>query len=152
MTESHGDEPRMTAVLADMLATGRAFRAPVTPSEIRLRARWSSLPRVDGKLVGAFAAVVLLVAVLVIAGPLHAKKPAPPAIYKGLAPAGWVAHSVYGLQVSVPRTWSVQTFGVCPDGQRPGTLFLGEPRSLGVLCPGYGLNTPIVSITAPPLA
>jgi hypothetical protein len=152
MTESHHDETGVTVALADMLATGRTFRAPVTASEIRMRARWSSLPRLDGKLVGAFAAVVLLVAVLVIAGPLHTTKASPSAAKKGTSPAGWVAHSVYGLQVSVPKSWSVQTFGGCPDGHRPGTLFLGEPRSLFVNCPAYRSNSSIVSITAQPVA
>jgi hypothetical protein len=153
VTESHNDETGVSAALADMLATGRTFRAPVMPSEIRMQARWSSLPRVDGKLVGAFAAVVLLVAVVVVAGPLHTKNPSPSAVDQGNAPAGWIPHSVYRLQVSVPKDWSVQPFasGECPDGQKAGTLFIGTPRFIAN-CPNYGSDTTVVSITAQPIA
>ena len=44
------------------------------------------------------------------------------------SPSDWIAHSAYGLQLSVPRTWSVQVFGQCPNGQKPGTLFIGTSR------------------------
>jgi hypothetical protein len=38
----------------------------------------------------------------------------------------WVAHSAYGLQLSVPKSWAVKYFENCP-GQGPGTLLIGTP-------------------------
>ena len=60
-------------------------------------------------------------------------------------PSGWVAHSAYGLQLAAPRTWSVQVFGQCPDGSRPGTLFIGTPP-YAVFCPEYGSTTTQVTM------
>jgi hypothetical protein len=40
--------------------------------------------------------------------------------------AGWVAHSAYGLQLSVPNSWHVAYFQNCPDGN-PGNLLIGTP-------------------------
>ena len=54
-------------------------------------------------------------------------------------PSGWVAHSAYGLQIAAPRTWSVQVFGQCPDGSRPGTLFIGTSQ-FDAFCPEYGAD------------
>lgn len=41
-------------------------------------------------------------------------------------PHGWVAHSAYGLQLSVPKDWTVAYSANCPS-QAPGTLLIGTP-------------------------
>lgn len=44
---------------------------------------------------------------------------------------GWVAHSAYGIQLSIPKSWKVTYFSPCP---RTGTLNVGAA--------GYTLNCP----------
>jgi hypothetical protein len=90
------------------------------------RIRWS---------VGIVASVVPSVLVLAVAQPVGA----------GTAHSGWIAHSAYGLQLSVPSSWSVRVFGQCPDGQRPGTLFIGTTQFVDS-CPAYGSNTTQVDL------
>ena len=48
----------------------------------------------------------------------------------------------FGLRAPArgPRTWSVQVFGQCPHGGRPGTLFIGTSQFVD-LCPSYGADT-----------
>ncbi len=41
-------------------------------------------------------------------------------------PQGWVAHSAYGLQLSVPKSWGVAYFQNCPLG-KSGSLLIGTP-------------------------
>ncbi len=41
-------------------------------------------------------------------------------------PHGWVAHSAYGLQMSVPKSWAVAYFRNCPV-RDAGTLLIGTP-------------------------
>ncbi len=41
-------------------------------------------------------------------------------------PHGWVAHSAYGLQLSVPKAWAVAYFRDCPVCDT-GTLLIGTP-------------------------
>jgi len=41
-------------------------------------------------------------------------------------PHGWVAHSAYGLQLSVPKSWAVAYFRNCPV-RDAGTLLIGTP-------------------------
>jgi hypothetical protein len=60
-------------------------------------------------------------------------------------PADWIAQSAYGVQLSVPASWSVRDFGQCPDGSRPGTLFIGTSRFVD-MCPEYGLGHTQVAI------
>ncbi len=58
----------------------------------------------------------------------------------------WVAHSAYGLQLSVPRSWSVQVFGQCPDGRKPGTLFIGASEFLDN-CPMIPSNANLIAMS-----
>jgi hypothetical protein len=122
--DSSDPEERVRSLMADMLETGRAFRAPVRPVDIRRRARWTSFPRIDTKAFVAAAAVIVLVAALVTVGRLHTR--ASTATKQGTAPVGWVAYSAYGLQVSVPRDWSVRYLRTCPATSKPGSLSVGE--------------------------
>lgn len=97
------------------------------------------LPRLDLKIAIATAAVVLAV-VFFTAGPLrHAGPSATPAAASSI-PSGWIAHSAYGLQIATPKAWSVQVFGQCPDGSKPGTLFIGTSQFVDN-CPSYGSDT-----------
>jgi hypothetical protein len=50
----------------------------------------------------------------------------------------WVAHSAYGLQISVPKSWKVGYFQNCPESA-PGTLLIGTPLIL-MNCANYLLN------------
>ncbi len=149
MSESSVGEAIVGQVMAEMLATGRSLSSSVEASDIRNRARGSIRPRIDPKLVFAFAAVTIVVVGLVVAGPFRSTRSTPPTEHKFGTPAGWVAYSAYGVQLSVPRGWSVQAFGECPDGQRIGTLLIGTPRFVAN-CPEYGSTTSIVSMNVRP--
>ena len=146
MTDAAADA-RVNAVMADMLATGRDFRAPVGAPDIRARAKWTSLPGIDAKAVGALAAVAILVFALVVAGPLRPTRTSPSASKVVHAPKGWVTHSAYGLQISVPPTWNVQPFGQCPH--EPGSLFIGTSQFV-VNCPAFRSTNSFVSLAARP--
>lgn len=76
---------------------------------------------------------------------LAACSQAQPSTSASASPSDWVAHSAYGLQLSVPRTWSVQVFGQCPNGQKPGTLFIGTSRFVDY-CPVVLSNRSQVAI------
>ena len=48
----------------------------------------------------------------------------------------WVAHSAYGLELSVPATWTVAYFLVCPFWSKPGILSIGH-SAVAAACPAY---------------
>jgi hypothetical protein len=54
------------------------------------------------------------------------------------------AHSAYGLQLSVPRSWVTEYFENCPQG-RSGTLLIGTPLSLDN-CADYPEDANIVTM------
>jgi hypothetical protein len=60
------------------------------------------------------------------------------------ASQGSNAHSAYGLQLSVPKSWTVSYFESCPDG-KPGTLLIGTPLHLD-FCPNYPPNPNVVTM------
>jgi hypothetical protein len=129
--------------LREMLASGSTPRPRVTAAEVRMRAERRLLPRVDSKVLVTLAAAVVLLVVLFASGPFrHNRMPttsASPAM-----PAS-IAHSAYGLQITVPTRWSVQVFGQCP-GRKPGTLFIGTAEFV-VNCPAFDSSTNIVSMS-----
>ncbi len=45
---------------------------------------------------------------------------------EAVSPQGWVAHSAFGLQLSVPKFWGVAYFQNCPL-RKSGTLLIGTP-------------------------
>jgi hypothetical protein len=57
---------------------------------------------------------------------------------------GWVAHSAYGLQLSVPKSWDVAYFRNCPEGG-PGTLLIGTPV-ISSSCAAFPLHPNIVTM------
>ena len=115
--------------MQEMLRFGELPAAPLTGIELRLRSRRSRASRLDVKLLVAAAAVVLLVVLAFTVGPLRSNqhRVATSSPSHGI-PHGWATYSAYGLQISVPKSWSVQYFGQCPDGQKPGTLFIGTSQ------------------------
>ncbi len=138
--ETPVDDDQLRSALKDMLRAGQLGHPPLTAAELRLRAERRLVPRIDAKVVVTLAAAVLLLVVLFALEPLdHPAHPGTPAT-RAPVPAGWTAHSAYGLQIAAPTTWSVQVFGQCPDGNRPGTLFIGTTR-FGDFCPSYGSGT-----------
>jgi len=66
------------------------------------------------------AVLLLIVAPLPLTGAGAARARANP------APRGWVAHSAYGLQLSVPKSWATEYFASCP-ARGSGTLLIGKP-------------------------
>ncbi len=132
------DDERIGSVLQDMLSAGMRPAAPLSASELRMKARRRSTPRIDTKALVAVAALVTVFIVVVAAGPLRGDRQ-PATGVRGSA-AGWYAHSAYGLQISAPKTWAVEVFGQCPDGTKPGTLFIGT-SSFVDSCPGYVSTT-----------
>jgi hypothetical protein len=60
------------------------------------------------------------------------------------ASQGPKAHSAYGLQLSVPKSWTVSYFQNCTDGG-PGTLLIGTPLHLD-FCPNYPPNPNVVTM------
>lgn len=151
MTDDLDPDEVVRAAMSKVLATGRELRPTVTAAALRRRAWRTHFPRIDTKLVGASAAALVLVVMLVVAGPLHSTQAHQPTT-KRTAPRGWVAHSAYGLQVSVPKSWPVQPFGGCPRGN---TLFIGTSPFVGTSqfvanCPEFGSGGTTVSMSAKP--
>jgi len=145
VTDDLAPDEVVRAAMAKVLGTGRELRPTVTAAALRRRAWRTHFPRIDTKLVGASAAVVVLVVTLVVAGPLRSTQPHQPTTER-TAPRGWVAYSAYGLQLSVPKSWSVQPFGQCPRGN---TLFIGTSQFVDS-CPEFGSGGTIVSMSAKP--
>lgn len=104
----------------------RTKSLPINRGGVMRRIRW---------LVGIIALISPSVLTLAFAQPVGAST----------APSGLTAHSAFGLQLSVPKSWSVQVFGECPDGQKPGTLFIGTPQ-FAANCPEFGSNSSQVRI------
>ena len=139
------DDESVRLALDDMLRAGQLRRPPLSGAELRHRGERSRLPRVDVKALVALAAAAALVVVFFTVQPLHHVSSSDTPAATPSVPSGWVAHSAYGLQLAAPRTWSVQVFGQCPDGSRPGTLFIGTPP-YAVFCPEYGSTTTQVTM------
>jgi hypothetical protein len=59
-------------------------------------------------------------------------------------PRGWVAHSAYGLQLSVPKAWAVTYFRNCPV-RDAGTLLIGTP-AYSSFCPEISADANIVTM------
>jgi hypothetical protein len=64
------------------------------------------------------------------------------------SPSGWVAHSAYGIQVSVPKWWKVTYFSPC--SQR-NTLNIGE-ASFAAACPNFVDSENWVDVTSTALS
>jgi hypothetical protein len=94
-------------------------------------------------LVGRASAVCSgLVLLLAISGTTTAIPVGAAVASENPSPQGWVAHSAYGLQLAVPRSWTVEYFQGCAHSG-PGTLLIGTP-STSENCPFIPLDTNIV--------
>jgi len=65
-------------------------------------------------------------------------------------PKGWVTESAYGLQLSVPPSWTTAYFENCPHGGA-GTLLIGAP-SVDAFCPEVSRGTNLVTMQPAPSA
>lgn len=130
--------------LREMLASGSLPRPRVSAADLRIRAERRLLPRVDSKVLVTLAAAVILIVVLFAAGPFRHDHTSTTSDSTAVPTS--IAHSAYGLQITVPKSWSVQVFGECPDGRTPGTLFFGTAEFV-VNCPAFGANTNTVSMS-----
>ena len=130
--EPSDSEERVGLLMADMLKAGRSFTPPVRPTDIRRRARWTTLPRIDTESVSC-------------CGCCHRPScgtccwwPAPlQSIHcdeTGDSTCGLDCILAYGLQVSVPKAWSVRYVLTCPVTSKPGTLTFGEANVPALKC------------------
>lgn len=133
------DDDRVRLALGDMLRVGQLGRPPLSAADLRQRHERRVVPPVDIKVLVAMAAAAALIVVFFTIQPHHHSSRSNRPASAPSVPSGWVAHSAYGLQISAPRSWSVQVFGQCPEG-KVGTLFIGTSRFVS-LCPAYGSNT-----------
>jgi hypothetical protein len=138
------EEDRVRSLLQGMLSTGEQPLARITPVELRMRTHRRPRYRIDTKAVVAIAAVVVVIVVLLTTGSLKGGRQTT-AAQGHRSPSGWIAHSAFGLQVSVPKSWAVELFGQCPDRSKPGTLFIGTSAFFDY-CPTYGSDTALVDI------
>jgi len=151
------DEHAVTLMIRSAYLEGGRPSPPLTPSELRLMDHHRPLRRIGCKLPVLLVAAAVLIAVLVTGTPLRTK-------LHGTEPdrharSGVASYSAYGLQVSIPRTWTVRAFPPCPVAASPGALDIGQtdlsyfcPRSLG---PGsivelYALTVPLAWTGKPP--
>jgi hypothetical protein len=127
------DDDQVRSALHEMIRAGQLPPPSMTPSTLRMSAGRGLLPRIDGKLMAAAVAIIALIVLSFTTGPFrHAGRQV-----ESTARSGWTAHSAYGLQISVPSTWSVQVFGQCPEGS---TLFIGTSLFVDS-CPAFGAAT-----------
>jgi len=130
------NEDGVRSGIQDMLRAGEQPRAPLTAAELRAQVTGRRLSRVDGKLVVTLAAAaVLIVAVFASQSFRSGNHPASTSGSTSPKP-GWVAHSAYGVQVSVPKSWKVIYFPGCPLYQRSGVLTIGV-SVVPFFCPAY---------------
>jgi len=100
-------------------------------------------PRIGSKGLAASAAIVVLVAALVLSAPLRPRNSPGGTGSMVTIPVGWAAYSAYGLQISVPKSWTVRFFSICPGASRPGSLYIGESTSnVSASCPAILTPTP----------
>lgn len=133
------DDERVRLALDDMLRAGRLRPPPVSAAELRHRHERRLIPRPDIKALVAIAAAAALVVVFFTVQPFHRGPRSNTSTASSSVPAGWIAHSAYGLQLAAPRPWSVQVFGQCP-ASKAGTLFIGTSQ-FATFCPAYDSNT-----------
>lgn len=148
------DDERVRLALDDMLKAGQLGRPPLSAAELRQRHERRLIPRVDIKALVAIGAAAALIVVFFTVQPLRHGARSNTQAATSSVPSGWIAHSAYGIQIAAPRTWSVQVFGECPDGRKPGTLFIGPPPFVAH-CPEFGSESTQVHMSktgGPPVA
>jgi hypothetical protein len=129
------EEDEVRSVLREMSRVGALPPAPLTAAELRMKTGRRGYRMFDVKALVAAAVVIALVVGLFTAH--HLKSINQSGGHVRDSPTASVAHSAYGLQLSVPRNWTVEVFGQCRDGRTPGTLFIGTSKFVD-FCPSYG--------------
>jgi hypothetical protein len=136
------DEELVRSALHDMLREGELPLVPLSGGGIRIRSRGRTWPRIDPKLVATVAAAIVLVAVLFAAIP-HRGSGQSPVAAPGLGGRhGSTAYSAYGVQLSVPKTWSVRYFPGCPNTGPPPVLSIGQSE-VAYSCPSFRSPTSV---------
>jgi hypothetical protein len=129
------EEDEVRSALREMSRVGALAPAPLIAAELRTKTRRRSHRVFDAKALVAAAVVIALVVGVFTANHLKSSNQSAGKVHD--SPTAWVAHSAYGLQVSVPQNWTVEVFGQCPDGRTPGTLIIGTSTFVDQ-CPLYG--------------
>jgi hypothetical protein len=130
------DEELVRSALHDMLREGEIPLVPPTGGGIRIRSRSRVWPRIDPKLVATVAAAIVLVAVLFAAIPHRGSSHSPVAAPGPGGRHSSTAYSAYGVQLSVPKSWSVRYFPVCPNTGPQPVLSIGQSE-VASFCPTY---------------
>jgi hypothetical protein len=129
------EEDEVRSIFREMSRVGALTPAPLTAAELRMRNRRRGHRIFDAEALVAVAAMIALIVGAFTANHLKANNQS---AGKGHgSPTTWVAHSAYGLQISVPGYWTVEVFGQCRDRTKPGTLFIGTSKFVD-FCPMYG--------------
>jgi hypothetical protein len=123
------EEERVGSAIKAMLQEGELSRVPFSGAELRMKADRNRWRRIDPKFVVTVAAAVILIVVLFAAGPLRSSRHSPSVSDSKSGRSGALAHSAYGVQVSVPKNWQVQYFPGCPTYSNPGNFYIGTPAS-----------------------
>ena len=144
------DEDAVRSGIQDMLRAGEQSAAPLAAADLRAQVEGRRLSRVDGKLMVTLVAAAVLIVALFASQSFRAGKHRASASGSTSGQHGWVAHSAYGVQVSVPSSWKIAYFPGCPSYQRPGALTIGV-STLSFFCPAYipstSSNTVSLSLT-----
>jgi hypothetical protein len=125
------DEERVGLVMREMLAVDPDASGLGDAADLRARPGRRIFPRLDVKVTVSVAAALILVAALVVAGPLRSSGNGSSQITNSGAtsvhvPHGWKSYTYGDAQISVPGSWTVLRPGTCPSGAgTTGTLFLG---------------------------
>jgi hypothetical protein len=134
------DDDSVQQAIRKMFLDGTSPGPPISAHELRTKEGRSRL-RIGVKAPVAVAAVVLLVVVLFTATPLRHRGESTSKLSS--SHPGWAAHSAYGIQISVPESWKVSYFPVCPNGAGLGQLSIGASETPGA-CAAEGQNSIVV--------
>jgi hypothetical protein len=137
------DDSFIREAIRAMYLDGEHQAPPITAHELRMKGI-RSRHRIGFKLPVAVAAAVVLVVALFAAPLRHHAQPSLSST-GGRVPKGWLAHSAYGLQISVPTSWRVSYFPGCSYAERPGVLAIGL-SDLAYSCPEFEGHGALVSL------
>ncbi len=118
------DEEAVQHMIRGTFLEGNRPKPPLTAHELRMRDHGQARGRIGLKLPVVLVAAVVLVIVLFAATPLGTKVRSSGPSPRGRS--GETSYSAYGLQVTVPRSWTVRYFPPCPLEVKPGELGIGQ--------------------------
>jgi len=144
------DDDAVREAIRAMYLDGERPAPSITAHELRMKGSRSRL-RVGFKAPIALAAAVLLVVILFTATPLvHKVHPSTSGSHNHIVKSA-KTYAAYGLQLTVPGSWSVSFFPGCPTETEPGVLEIGESDII-YNCPiyqGRGTRVTLYSGSAP---